>query len=622
MLENNRDEINYHKFLKSVRKSQSASLEKTGFGVYTKSGMSRVEAGTRLPDKLVRDRLTARLGISGEEYEEYLLPREYRQWQLRMEIIRCINKKEIASAEEKIDTYKSLYDINSVEKQFIETMRYMVYEMKGYADEVLQAQIYSALICTVPDIDAAFAGVQLLADQELNLIMEYVRLTTPEIPKLNATEWRLKEYNNIVTYVENSRMDKIAQAKVYSKLACLVAELILTEYVTEDGLRYALELCTRAIEVLRDTVRLYYFVELNEYRIKLIEKIVALDNCEKENKELHDLLEESKEWANLFCELDTENDLPIYMENFTYLYTETECNNVSFVIRARRAMMGLTREKFCNNLCDERTVMRIEHEEGNPSMAIVRTLFDRVGICAEYKRARLITSDADMVQLSSNLFDSMDNYNHEVASKYIEKVYKSIDMDIPYNEQKVRRQEVMIKRRKGLLDNQTQIELLTDILECTLSLDSLKYGGEKYITIAELECIHDFAAHTVGEGQILCRRLLEEMSETALNKEFVFTSLYAYELVLNRIACMYGDEGKYEDSNEMGNKLLKESLRNKKMNALSACIYNNLWNQQQIVKNTDVNMIKNMLNRGYLLSVVAKKDGWKDFFQQKIEKIN
>ena len=137
MLENDRDEINYHKFLKSVRSAQKVSMEKVALGVCTKSGMCRIESGSRLPDKLVRDRLTARLGISGEEYEEYLLPREYKQWEERMEIIRCIDRKELDGIEEKIGAYEKAYDTNQVDIQFVEAMRFMVMEMKDVYDEEL-----------------------------------------------------------------------------------------------------------------------------------------------------------------------------------------------------------------------------------------------------------------------------------------------------------------------------------------------------------------------------------------------------------------------------------------------------------------------------------------------------
>jgi len=229
--------------------------------------------------------------------------------------------------------------------------------------------------------------------------MEYVRLYAPKVPEKDAVSWKLKQYDKIANYVEHSRMDKIARAKVYSKLACFVSKLVLTKYVKEESLRYALELCTRAIEVLRDTVRLYYFVELNEYRVKLVEVLEKYIKDEHEKHSLVELAQTSKEWANLLTELYEENELSVYMENFTYFYTETECNNASEVIRIRRQMMGLPRIKFCGSACDERTLMRIEHGEPNPTMPIIRDLFEKIGLCAEYKRARLISSNVEVREI-------------------------------------------------------------------------------------------------------------------------------------------------------------------------------------------------------------------------------
>ena len=626
MLENNRDEINFHKFLKSVRKSQGISMEKLAMGICTKSEMSRVEKGTRLPDKLVRDRLTARLGISGEEYEEYLLPREYEQWECRMEIIRCINKKELQKAEEKIRAYETTYGTNCVECQFAGAMRFMLMELKGASEEALFEQIDITLDYTVPDMDVALEGEHPLADQELNLIMEYIRLKKAEIPMRNGAEWKLKEYRKIVSYVENSRMDKIAQAKVYSKLACFVAELVLKEYATEEALRYALELCTSAIEVLRDTVRLYYFVELNEYRRKLIAQLRVYVDAEKrdsdENTSWDELDHTSDEWAKLFHELYTENDLPVYMENFTHIYTETECNDACEVIRIRRAMMGKPRIKVMGNACTEKTLMRIELRQVNPSMVTVRELLERVGICGEYKRTRLVTSNADTLYLSLKLFELMDNYKHEEASKCIKELYECADMDISYNEQELRRQQLMIKRRISHMSNEEQIEQLTDIIECTVSLDTLMSDGEKYFTRTELAAIHDFATHTNGIEQIKCREIMEKMCVKALKKEVDASELYILDMHMTKIASIYGDEGRYEDSNKLSNKLLKEGLRNRRMHALTECMYNNIWNYQKLQLCNDNGVVISKLKKAYLLSVIARKYGWKDFFQRKLSELN
>ena len=376
-----------------MRKSQGVSLEKVSLGIYTKSAMCRIEAGGRLPDKLVRDRLTARLGISGEEYEEYLLPREYKQWECRMDIIRCINKKDIAGAEEKIAAYAETYNGNQVDIQFPIAMQFMIMKIKGCSDEELYNQVREAIDCTILDVEDALDGLHLLADQELNLIMEYVRLRKEVVPENDLTEWKLNTYRKIRTYVENSHLDKIARAKVYSKLACFVAELVLDIHKVElerstswpvthskEYLLAALELCNCAVESLRDSVRLYYFVELNEYRMKLIEALSILSLVEFDD-EFNELYHTSKEWANLLDEMYKENDLPTYMENDTHLYTETECNNVSDVIRIRRAMMGLTREKFCGNSGEAKTLARIEKGEENPTMGTVRLMFDMYLIC-------------------------------------------------------------------------------------------------------------------------------------------------------------------------------------------------------------------------------------------------
>lgn len=662
MFENNRDEINFHKFLKSVRKSQGVTLEKTTFGVCTKSGMSRVESGNRLPEKLVRDRLTARLGISGEEYEEYLLPNEYRQWQLRMEIIRCINKKDIQGAEEKITAYAESYKTNRVERQFVATMTFMVSQLKGCSDDELRVQIKDALFCTVPNIDAAFDGIQLLADQELNLIMEYVRLAeAPENIEETPTEWRLKEYHKIITYVENSRMDKIAQAKVYSKVACFISDLILKEYTNEESLRYALKLCTRSIEVLRDTFRLYYFVELNEYRMKVIEKLgtyisvkaikdiedkeesaavwnidafsdddeieCKIDCLDDEGKILEKLYHISKEWATLFHELYTENDLPVYMENFTYLYTETECNNAVEVIRKRRAMMGVTRAKFCRNACSERTLQRIELEKNNSSMATVRDVFDKIGICAEYKRARVVTSNAEALHLAIKLIVEINQGDYEKAFQTHQKLCRKIDMNVLFNEQEMKRMEANILRGLGRITEEEYREMLVDTIECTLALESLMSKKEKYLTRVEISCVHNLAMFAEGKEVKCCKKYLEDLCNKILEMEDVETAyLCVYEIVMNICADYMGDDGKHIESRAISRKLLKESLRNRRMVYLMNCEYNDLWNYQKIMElnnaTIDNVLVHKSLIRGLHLSNLIRASNWKQFFQQKLQNYN
>lgn len=624
MLENNRDEINYHKFLKSARKAQHISLEKTGFGICTKSEMSRIEAGSRLPDKIVRDRLAARLGVSGEEYEEYLQPREFEQWELRMDIIRCINKKDIEGAERHWESYEKRYAGNRVERQFVEAMLFLIYELKGYSDEELCKQIHKALVCTVPDMNIAFVGAQLLADQELNLIMEYVRLHREKVPGITEPEWKLKKYQNVIQYVEDSRMDKIAQAKIYSKVACLVSEVVLSDYLNEKSVRFALELCTQAIELLRVAFRLYYFVELNEYSMKLIDKLCEYTDEKKELADLNEIKTTRKAWAELFIDLYTEHGLPVYMQNFTYLYVETQCNNFTDVIRKRRAMMGLPRRKFIGLACDERTLLRIEVEGGNPSMSIMRDLLERVGICAEYKRARIVSSNPETLGLVASLYIRINEENYEEAIVLYDDLCKKIDMEIPHNEQAMKRVESLILGKRGEISAEEHRDLLIDMLECTLSVDALMSNSEKYLSEMEYFCVQDLALYTEGEVQKFCRGYLENICAEILKMEEVDSSQFCiYECAMTKSSHYMGNEGRYDESLEISNKLLKESLRNRRMVYLVSSEYNKLWCSQKISElhhlTIDKNLEIKLLNRGLLLSDLANYPKWKRFFQQKLD---
>ncbi|MBR2046421.1 MAG: hypothetical protein IJ958_09860, partial [Agathobacter sp.] len=611
-------EINFNKFLKSVRKSQKASLVKATYGVCSKSAMSKVEKGTRLPEKLVRDRLTARLGISGEEYEEYLITKEYQQWQARMDIIRSINRKEIDETEEKIKAYEKKYCRNKVQKQFVATMRYLLFELKGYSRETRLKQISKAMKYTIPDMEKAFAGAQLLADQELNIIMEYISLCDEKTVKENLAEWQLKNYKEIDNYVQKSYMDKIAQAKVYSKLACHVCELVFVKFKDEENMRYALDLCTRAIEVLRDTVRLYYFMEINEFRIRLM-KTLNIENLE-DNEEYQD----GVAWTELFHELHEENETKPYMDNFTYLYTETECNDAAEVIRIRRKMMGLSMNKLGEMTSSERTILRLETRDGNPHIETLREVLGAVGLCAEFKRARVVTSDAEAMRLSEVLYVQINSGEYEKASETHKKLFEILDLNISFNSQEMKRTQALILRGLKQIEKEEHCRLLEDIMKSTIDFDKLKNVEKKYLSRIETYCMQNLVGITKGEDVEVCKNYLEDECEKIMHMdELDVNRLCTYEMIMYCCANYLGNKGMYTKSVEISRKLLKESLRNRRSAYLPNCIYNELWTKQEMMererKSIDSQFENKTLHKGLMVSKLIKRDNWKRFFQQKLE---
>ena len=101
-----KDEMNFHIFLNMVRQFQNVTLEQVGEGLYSKSMMKHIESGERLPEKQMRDRILARMGVPIEDYEDYLPIEEYQQWKLRQELLNQIAKRNLGEAEEYLKEYE------------------------------------------------------------------------------------------------------------------------------------------------------------------------------------------------------------------------------------------------------------------------------------------------------------------------------------------------------------------------------------------------------------------------------------------------------------------------------------------------------------------------------------
>lgn len=615
---NDRDQINYHGFLKALRELQGANLRHVAEGICSDSEVFRAEIGDRLPEKLMRDRITSRLGVSGEEYEEYLRPEEYRQWEIRMYILDSINKGDVEAVQKGIELYEEIPDKNPVMKQFIDAMRYMLYQMQGVSEDILRAQIELAVVHTVPDVSSAFLGVHLLADQELNLIAEYTRLREYDGPKENAFAWRLEEYIKILEYIDHSYMDTIGRSKVYPKTTCYICEWILNNSPKKKNLELALDFCVKSIELLRDASRLYYFVELLEYRKVIIKRLLKLKMDDKKRVQLETMYEKDTEWENLFKELYTEYEVPVYMQNFTYLYVETECNNAVEVIRTRRNMLKLSRVKVCDNICTEKTVERFENYTHSPSIVIVRDIFERIGLCAEYKRARVITDNAEMLRISNRLITCLNSGDIENSNNCLDILEENLSMDISFNQQEVLKHRNLINIRNKVEDMESVYKTALSALEYTIPFGAIIRTEKIYITRGELECLYDLAFKVSGEVSNACFNIIKDACEKILQDNVDVARLCVYEPLVCELASVLGDVGKYEESCKWSEKLLKECLTNRRLISLVDSLYNKHWNYEKMLKYDNESTLKRDIKRCLSIGELSRRNNWVAFLQQRI----
>ena len=618
---NDRDQINYHGFLKALRQMQGANLQQVAEGICSDSEVYRTEIGDRLPEKLMRDRITSRLGVSGEEYEEYLRPEEYRQWEIRMFILDHINKGNADEVRKGIEVYDQIPDKNPVMEQFVDTMRYMLAQMNDAPLGMLQARIELALAHTVPDITAAFAGVQLLADQELNLIAEYTHLRD-YYGRADEFEWRLNEYLNILNYIDHSYIDTIGRSKVYPRTTCYICEWILSHSPKKKNLELALDLCIKSIELLRDASRLYYFVELLEYRKEIITHLLEYKINDARKVELQAMYDKDCEWETLLKELYTDYNVPVYMQNFTYLYVETECNSAVEVIRTRRNMLKLSRVKVSDNICTDKTVERFENYTHSPSIVIIRDIFERIRLCVEYKRASIITDNAELLTIYNKLISSMGAMEREETISYLNVLKEMLHTEIPYNMQEIKRIQNLLDMRTDEVGMDEMSHRIISALECTVPMEAIVRNNEKYLTRAEWCCMYDLSVKVDSEFSGLCMDLIKKFCLPFVEGKIQSARECTFELLVSGVANYEGENGEHENSIDLSRKLMKESLRHRRTVVLTDNLYNIVWNCQKLLDKEKIPEnaydIKHSLEKCIILSEIKREIKWVKFFQSKL----
>ena len=461
-----KDEINFNGFLTAYRLLQGVEMQDLTKGIYSKSFMSRVESGERLPKKLERDRLVARLGVSGEGYEDYLSMEEHEEWKLRQEILKSIEEKNVERLEEQLKKYESTEEMDNVEKQFLEAMRFMLLKLRGAPEEELRKTIELAVSYTIADISDGFPEKLILADQEINLLIEYVNLRKVSENEDECHKWRIARYKDIMTYIEQSYMDDIGKVKVVPKLVYYVGREHLVADSSLEDLQKCLDLCRSGIDLIRDTRKIYYFVELLDMFQWNAEYILNSSNMfsDEYRNSLREDADIANRWAQMFIDLYEEYNVPPYMENFVHLYVETECHCINDVIRIRRKMMKMTQKALAGEMFDEKTVRRTEKKEMSPQMYTVRGLFKKLGLCPEYVRGDVITHDPKVMRLYIEVMRCANERRVDEWENALNELESRMNKNILQNQQMLIRERTILEFVTKRISKERAVEKLLEVL--------------------------------------------------------------------------------------------------------------------------------------------------------------
>ena len=593
------------KLLKNIRAEENISLNDLSLGLMSVSQLSKVESGERTIDKNVRDRLLERLGIAKEIYENLLDICDYEEWDYKRKILSAIREKDTRGAACFLAEYETKLDEDDkINYQFILVMRGEVLKQEDAAREGLADCYQKALRLTIPEPEKIWNEKRPLSALEINLLLEALFYG-------NETE-HLHKYRVLMDYIDNDPYDEITKVKIYPKIVYyyLKKQLSYLKSWTVETQTENINICKKAVNMLREAARAYYLVELLEIEMEILgEEGVS-----------------EKELLSTMVELYAEYNVPAYMQDCTYLYQQNSVYAMYEVLRNRRAMLGLTQEQLCEEICSVKSLRRAEKGQTDMQMESVRKILNRLGLSGQMQWGKLITNDRETIKGVEKLIDYMNNREFSMAYEQLEKLKLKVSSDIPQNKQFFMERQAILDLEQGKIDLEEFVKREKQALWYTLPVENLLEQKNIYLTEREVTCIRNSWRGMKEEEKRKSINFLMEFCERHNSDKDVLEAVSMYEFVTEGAVDALGNMGEHEWAVRIDKKAIKASLSCRRMWGIHYKLYDIWWNENEIMKKEGkeigVDKTRETLKDCVILSHYAKAFYHENVYRNKLEKLN
>ena len=614
-------------FLKRVRMESGVPEEVLAEGLMNVSRLSRIESGERTVCKTMRNCLLGRLGVAPDLYENLLDNEDYAEWVWQHQILCAIDQKAIQLAEQLLGEYKKQEPLHDKTKQqFCIMMNAEMMKQQG-ADRSVLGSLYEMAVClTVPHVEQTYqegTPEKLLSVLEVNAILEY------EYYRELADNTFTAKCRYWMAYVEDSLFDVLSKAKIYPKIVWYYIGEILAKYKTLDltGLYDALQVCEQAVELLRDTGRAYYLTELLECRKQILKAMIhklMAGGKRREAERYERLLQESTALEKLLKNLYTAYDVPVYMQDCTYLYRQRWVFAIGDVLRIRRNMLGLTQEQVCEGICSVKSLRRAEKKQADMQREPLGKILMRLGLSKEIQKTALVTNDRSVLHLHHELDVCRNNREPEKARALLGQMKNKLCLEIPENMQFVKECEASLDLMESRITGSEFVERVDEALRCTLKAEKIYDVDEVYLTETEMSCICNKAKEADETEK---RELIDFMLgffEKFKNKDLLSEYISMYEFVMVSVTNELSSLGEYQLAAALDKKGLREVLRCRRLWVINEFLYDLWWMdmQQKSVTRQEKEKMTNDLIQCVIISHFCKRRYYERFYMDTINQFS
>lgn len=569
-----KDLIHFHTLMESVRKYRNITIEELCHGLCSVSQMHYIQRGDRLPDYLMRNRIMGRLGISSEGYEDYVQFDEYERWEEREKLIEFVEDSRWSEARNLLDNlFTKWTNVNMVEKQFLLDMKARILMHEGGSDEYI-FELYNEIVSETigPNLNFSNRGQLILSPVEIYYVVWWLLYMPTSYKSVNEI---IEIFDALIVGIENSYLEAIAKAKVLP-FAVFAYQTCIERLKISEKNKELWNHTEVAINILKKTERFYYLKELVSVRYKLGLAIAIEINYIELEQEVVAIIENIKD----------RYDIGILMFQSGYIYRDSIVNCIAEVIHNRRRMLGITRTNLADGVCSLRTLERIEACKSKPQQEVMKGLFEKLGLLAEYRRAEIVTDDIEIINAFIRYRVAINQKNLDVAFAKMDFLIEKLDCNYVSNKQAIIRMLNVRKKIEGQINEQIYVKNIETALSLSVPYN-ISNSEYYYLTDGELVLLYSIATHIEKWGWQ--KKILDVCND--YQGPMLISHFPSYELIKDWEASELGNHGDYDESNSISEKIIRTTFRLHRFHGLYMALYNVCWNNYEKNK-TEVTLLE------------------------------
>lgn len=570
-----------------LRKEKGIGQDELCLGICTQGTYSKFERGKQMLDRLLVNALLQRLGKASDKLEIVLSTEEYNYFQWKKQVLTAVGQNDMDMLESLLKRKEAVGIIinENLQKQFLYTMQAIVAENKENDIEKSITLLEQAADLTMPGIKEKGIQGYLISVEEMCVLLEWSGL----LLKIEKREEAMKLLFEIVAYVDKKYDDYEVKVKIYPKAVKLLYP-ILAQRGQE---RKAMQLCKKAVDLLRWQGILYDLTDLMEGYLKCSRKFPCTEEVIRYEKQLQALKEVYEEYGA--------KDYGI--ENTRLSYRNQEVYLIDEMIKGKRLEKELSQEWVCEGICSVETLSRIENGKRTPSTKNFRALMERLETEQDYYNGTLETDDFLLLEKKKKLDRALALEKWDEACQILEYLKKKLDMSKAWNQKKIVNVENRIRFNKGELSSEEYIETCEEALGCEREGWREESFWGRFFTSYKMGLLSSIAAaygylKKNEEGIFILEHLLEFLEKSKVRMADRYQTSMT---VVGNLSSHYGESGRLKECMEMcerGMKLCLESGRGVRL----ATFLGNKGEAMNVLANRPLEESKKYFKQAYYIS--------------------